>query len=153
MKSNFKKGKQIQNLDELYGCKFIIFDWNGFYKVYHNGWFNSWQVRNCMDLISRGCLFKAEKVKGNSVLLLEYSEIKNRDGYVYCEMCYDSDNDVDFTFVDKEQNPYSDVSFRDYKPFRARDYVDALNLGIRLASNGIAKVRLRRKDEIKDGIY
>ena len=37
MKSNFKKGNRIESLDELYSCEFIIFDYGGFYKVYHNG--------------------------------------------------------------------------------------------------------------------
>lgn len=145
MKSNFEKGKRIESLDELYSCEFIIFDYGGFYKVYHNGWFNSWQVRNCINLINNGCLFKAEKVEKSSVLVLGYDGLKDSEGHVYYESCWNSDNGIDFVFIDKEYSDCCLTNIKHYKEFKTKDYVDTLNLGIKLANNGISKVCLDKK--------
>lgn len=58
-KRKFCKGVSIRTLDELAKQKFIICN----EKVYHCGWFMSWQFRLVKTFMDRGCLYYAVKVK------------------------------------------------------------------------------------------
>ena len=98
-----------------------------------------------MNLINKSCLFKAEKVEKSSVLVLGYDGLKDSEGHVYYESCWNSDNEIDFVFIDKEYRDCYLTNIKHYKEFKTKDYVDALNLGIKLANNGISKVCLDKK--------
>ena len=57
-KRQYKKGKQITSLDELYKQEFI-FDRD---QILHRGWFGSWQFRFAHNRMLRGYLHYAIKV-------------------------------------------------------------------------------------------
>lgn len=50
----YKQGEPISSLDELMKEKFIWVQG----KVYHQGWFSSWALRNTMNLIRARKIFK-----------------------------------------------------------------------------------------------
>lgn len=52
MKS-YKRGVKILTLDGLAECEFIFFEG----KVYHRGWFMSWQFRSCRDFVKAGRIY------------------------------------------------------------------------------------------------
>lgn len=54
--TKYRKGKQINSLEELANCKFIY--WRD--RLYHTGWFMSWQMRYAKLQIDKGLVFKAE---------------------------------------------------------------------------------------------
>ena len=58
-KRKYKKGEQITSLDELYKQDFIFHD----NQVLHRGWFGAWQLRFTYNLMAKGYLYYAEKVK------------------------------------------------------------------------------------------
>jgi hypothetical protein len=49
---NYEPGEKIRSLDELIDSEFVFFH----NKLYHNGWFMSWPIRSCMNLMDRGVL-------------------------------------------------------------------------------------------------
>jgi hypothetical protein len=55
----FKKGLRITNLDVISKLDFII--WHE--KVYHKGWFLSWQTRFLLKQIQLGQVYYAIKIK------------------------------------------------------------------------------------------
>ena len=55
-KRKYRKGKQINSLDELAAQKFVYFH----DKITHNGWFMSWQFRLAKQFLERGVLYYAE---------------------------------------------------------------------------------------------
>lgn len=54
--SKYKKVKKITTLDELNDLEFISV--RG--KVYHHGWYGSWQFRMIQNLVDRGLVYKVE---------------------------------------------------------------------------------------------
>ena len=73
MKSRRKytKGERISSLDELYKSDFIW--WRG--KVYHKGWFASWQIRYCYIQINGVGIYHVEKIVEEPVEGLVKNEI------------------------------------------------------------------------------
>lgn len=65
--------------------------------------------------------------------------ITNRVGTLIMELT--------FVFIDKEYRDCYLTNIKHYKEFKTKDYVDALNLGIKLANKGISKVCLDKKKE------
>ena len=63
----YKQGDAIWSLRELDKQEFIFF--NG--KVYHRGWWQSWQYRTLRDYLDSGRLFRAYVVYENSDDILE----------------------------------------------------------------------------------
>ena len=57
-KRKYKKGKQITSLNEVMEQKFI---YHGD-QILHWGWFGSWQLHYAHTLLTKGCLYRAEKV-------------------------------------------------------------------------------------------
>lgn len=53
------KGDLITSLDELSRQEFIFHN----HKVLHRGWFMSWGIRNTLDQIKRGNIWKAKKTE------------------------------------------------------------------------------------------
>lgn len=58
----YKKGKLITSLDDLSQQEFIFV----LHKVYHTGWFGSWQLRRCKDLIQAGKIYSAVRIDKES---------------------------------------------------------------------------------------
>lgn len=59
----YRKGEPIKSLDEFLKQEFVMFH----NKVYHSGWFRSWQI-NCVDAwIRQGWLFNADKITVKTV--------------------------------------------------------------------------------------
>lgn len=56
-KKKYKRGDRIWSLEELDRQEFIF--WNG--KVYHSGFWKSWQYRWVLDRLQNGQLYKAER--------------------------------------------------------------------------------------------
>jgi len=56
---HYKQGKVITNLNEIAGEEFIYF----LHKIYHKGWFGSWQLQWVITQIERGTLRKAIKIE------------------------------------------------------------------------------------------
>lgn len=56
-KKKYKQGERIWSLEELERQEFVFF--NG--KVYHNGFWKSWQFRWVLERLKNGQLFKAER--------------------------------------------------------------------------------------------
>lgn len=54
---NYTKGEPIHSLDELLKQNFIYF----YDKIYHIGWFGSWQLRFTQHQLNRKVLYKAVK--------------------------------------------------------------------------------------------
>lgn len=50
MKINYRVGGPVVSLDELFRQEFVYFCG----KLYHNGWFGSWQLRWCGDRLKSG---------------------------------------------------------------------------------------------------
>ena len=72
----YKQGEQIKSLDVLAEQEFIYVVYGkDCYKVYHKGWFSSWQFRNVDNLIGCGRVFKAEKIKENKTKITEEMKI------------------------------------------------------------------------------
>jgi len=59
MASKYVRGEQIQSLDELIAQKFIYFN----HKVYHRGWFRSWQLNWVAYAMYLGRIHKAIPIK------------------------------------------------------------------------------------------
>lgn len=57
----YKMGGQIRALDELARQEFIFLSSKSNPKLYHCGWFMSWQFRVAAQYISRGYLYYAVK--------------------------------------------------------------------------------------------
>jgi hypothetical protein len=59
----YKRGKQITSLDEMMSNDLIIVETpdKRKEKTYHKGWFQSWQVRMCKQLIDNYQVYEAEK--------------------------------------------------------------------------------------------
>lgn len=55
----WKKGKAIESMDELIGQEFVWI--NG--KVYHRGWFQSWQLRSIVKSLYNGRIYSVEKIE------------------------------------------------------------------------------------------
>jgi hypothetical protein len=55
----FEKGKRITSLDEVAKQEFVY--WR--HKVYHSGWFMSWQTRFLLCQIQSGHIHYAKKIK------------------------------------------------------------------------------------------
>lgn len=55
--SKYKQGDVIKTLDELDKQEFIYFN----NKIYHCGWWKSWQYRMTTDFLKAGRLYKAIK--------------------------------------------------------------------------------------------
>lgn len=54
--------EKITSIDELIKQEFVIFKaWDGEMKVYHAGWFRSWQLQYIESLIIKGWLYYAIK--------------------------------------------------------------------------------------------
>lgn len=67
--SKYKPGRRIDTLDDLIKQELIIFrpyPEGQHNKVYHQGWFMSWQMRCAMQLIKRGCLYTAEVIESDN---------------------------------------------------------------------------------------
>lgn len=60
-RSKYQQGKQITTLDELVKYEFIYLR----HKVYHAGWWKSWQFRDIEQLLRQGKLYKAERIGGD----------------------------------------------------------------------------------------
>ena len=58
MKS-FEAGEQLHSLDEIAQQEFVFC--NG--KLYHTGWFMSWQARSLYNLAKAGKILRAKKVE------------------------------------------------------------------------------------------
>ena len=56
-KRKYKKGEPIKSLDELMQQEFIYFQ----HKIYHYGWFGSWQGHCLKRLLDSGSFYKAIK--------------------------------------------------------------------------------------------
>lgn len=56
-KRKYKKGKPIKSLDELMQQEFVYLQ----HKIYHYGWFSSWQGHSLKRLVDSGSLYKAIK--------------------------------------------------------------------------------------------
>lgn len=56
-KKKYQKGDPITSLDELSKQEFVYFQ----HKIYHSGWFMSWQIIQVKRFIDRGLLYYAEK--------------------------------------------------------------------------------------------
>lgn len=54
-------GERINSLDELVQCDLVYFVATGFKKVYHRGWFMSWQLHMVKDMVDHGYIYKAIK--------------------------------------------------------------------------------------------
>ena len=59
MASNFWKQGQIKTIDAMMNQDYIIV----YNKVYHRGWFMSWQCRTAMNYINQGVMYYAYKIK------------------------------------------------------------------------------------------
>ena len=57
-KRKYKQGEIITSLDELSQQEFVFFCG----KIYHCGWFKSWQFRTLEQYVKAGFLFKAVAV-------------------------------------------------------------------------------------------
>jgi len=55
----YKQGETITNLNDVIGEEFIYF----YHKIYHRGWFGSWQLRWIEEQIKRGTIRKAIRVE------------------------------------------------------------------------------------------
>lgn len=55
----YQKGKRVTNINQLEGTEFIYF----MDKVYHHGWWGSWQYRLLKTWIERGAIWKAIKIE------------------------------------------------------------------------------------------
>lgn len=55
----YKQGEVVTNLNEVIGEEFIYFN----HKIYHRGWFGSWQLRWIEEQIRRGTIKKAIRVE------------------------------------------------------------------------------------------
>lgn len=53
-KRKYTKGEQIISIDELMNQEFIYL----YHKIYHKGWFQSWQLRSAKNYVDRG-IYKA----------------------------------------------------------------------------------------------
>lgn len=51
----YHPGEQIYFIGELADQQFIYVH----HKIYHRGWFMSWPLRSCLELIERGVVRKA----------------------------------------------------------------------------------------------
>lgn len=60
--SRYREGKPITSIDELMKQDFIYFR----HKLYHKGWFGSWQLRFAKKHI--GEMFYAEKTKPDTII-------------------------------------------------------------------------------------
>ena len=58
-------GERIKSLDELVKCDLVYFVATGFKKIYHRGWFVSWQIHLAHKMIAHGNLYRAERRKEN----------------------------------------------------------------------------------------
>ena len=67
----YKRGERITSLDELYKSDFIW--WRG--KVYHKGWFSSWQFRYVYMQLNGVGIYKVEKIVEEPVEGLVKNEI------------------------------------------------------------------------------
>lgn len=56
---HYKKGKVIESMDELIGQEFVWI--NG--KVYHRGWFRSWQLRSVVKSLYDGRIYSVERIE------------------------------------------------------------------------------------------
>lgn len=58
----FAAGEKIASIDELMKQDFVLCKaWDGEMKVYHAGWFRSWQLQYVDNLIKKSWLFYATK--------------------------------------------------------------------------------------------
>lgn len=67
--SKYKPGRRIDTFDDLIKQELIIFrpyPEGRYSKVYHRGWFMSWQIQMVMQLIARGCLYTAEVIESDN---------------------------------------------------------------------------------------
>ena len=58
-KRKYRKGEKITSLDELAKQEFVYFH----DKIYHYGWFASWQFRKLDLYVQGGCLYYAERIE------------------------------------------------------------------------------------------
>lgn len=59
-KSVYIKGRRIQSLNDLLAQDFVI--WKG--KVYHKGWFSSWQIQFAMtEIYSKNGIWVANRIR------------------------------------------------------------------------------------------
>lgn len=63
MSSSFIKGKRIETLDELAEQEYVMwcYGMSEKTKVFHKGWFSSWQLAFAVRQINGGNLFKCQK--------------------------------------------------------------------------------------------
>lgn len=57
---HYRKGEQVKDIGEISGEEFIYFR----HKIYHRGWFESWQYRWLRLQVQQGNIWKAVKIKG-----------------------------------------------------------------------------------------
>ena len=63
--SKYIIGERIKSLDELVECDLVYFVATGYKKIYHRGWFMSWQIHMAQKMIDHGYLYRAERRKEN----------------------------------------------------------------------------------------
>lgn len=67
MASKYDVGEQLTSLDELAKQELVYFVKNDYKKVYHSGWFLSWQFRKVKYDLQTGSLYKVIEEKENNL--------------------------------------------------------------------------------------
>ena len=62
-KQRYSRGELIESIDELVQCNLIWFESSGFHKIYHYGWFTSWQLQMANKYIQGKLLYRVVRIE------------------------------------------------------------------------------------------
>lgn len=63
-KKKYEKGHQVKSVSELLEHNFFIMSTPKSEKTLHASFVKSWQLQTCDNLVRRGMLYTAERIKG-----------------------------------------------------------------------------------------